>query len=400
MENESIIREYLHRSDVKYGCNPHQKTSSILTIKGYGMPFEIMNGNPGYINLLDALNSWQLVKELKEATQLPSAASFKHVSPAGAAVYVELTESEKEAYDVVGKNLSNLAVAYLRARNADPMSSFGDFMALSDEVDESTAQLIKVQVTDGIIAPGFSPAALEILKKKKNGAYTILKANIDYQPPEEEYREVFGLVLKQQRNNATYTEKSFTEIVTENKDLPPSVIRDLIVCTVALKYTQSNSVGYAVNGQVVCMGAGQQSRVDCVKLAGRKTKTWWLRQHPKVKALPLIKGTKNAQKTNARVQYIEGDMTDVEEKTWLTLFSSPPEPLTEEDRKQFLEELDGVSLSSDAFFPFRDSIDQASKYGVRYAAQPCGSIADEEVFAACNEYNMCMVKTEFRLFHH
>eukprot|EP00944_MAST-04C_sp_MAST-4C-sp1_P000067 g67.t1 len=368
-------RTYKQESVLKYGCNPHQKPATLSSIGGKDMPFDVINGRPGYINLLDAANAWQLVFELKKSLNLPAAASFKHVSPAGAAVHVPLTDDEATAYEVVGKELTPLAIAYLRARNADPMSSFGDFAAVSEIVDEATALVLKTCVCDGIVAPGYDEKALEILKGKKKGAFIILKANVDYVPPVNEYRD-----------HIPYPKYVFSLY--------------LVVASIALKYTQSNSVGYAKNGQMVGVGAGQQSRVDCVKLAGRKVSVWALRQHPKVMALKFKPGVKKQERINARVRYIEGDITRVERNDWEAKFESVPEPLTQEEKTAFMNDLTGVSLSSDAFFPFRDNIDHASKYGVKYVTQPGGSRMDDAVTAACDEYGMVQCHHGVRLFHH
>jgi len=391
-----VVRQYEHSFNLKYGVNPHQVPAAIYSLKGLPLPFKVLNGTPGYINLLDALNSWQLVKELKEATKLPAAASFKHVSPAGPAVAVPLTPEETAVFEVGDRSLTPQALAYVRARQADPMCSYGDFAALSDVVDEQTALFLKTEVSDGIIAPGFEPKALEILKQKKNGQYIVLEANIDFEPPNMEYRELYGVTFAQKRNWAKLTESNFKEIVTTEKSVSENAIRDLIVSTITLKFTQSNSVGYAINGQMIGVGAGQQSRVDCTKLAGNKVKNFHLRFHPKVKNLPFKSGAKRVDKTNARIHFIENDLTSSE----LELFDHVPQYLTEQEKLDWLTQLTGVSLSSDAFFPFRDSIDVARKLGVKYVAQPGGSIQDESVTKACNEYGMVMVTTGVRLFHH
>eukprot|EP00945_MAST-04E_sp_MAST-4E-sp1_P001281 g1281.t1 len=393
-------RQYKEIVQLKYGCNPHQKPASLNFVDGNESPFTILNGRPGYINLLDAANAWQLVLELKRSLDMPSAASFKHVSPAGAAVAVPLTPEEVTAYEVAGKNLTPLALAYLRARNADPMSSFGDFAAVSDVVDEATAMVLKTVVSDGIVAPGFEPKALEILKGKKKGAFIILQADPSFKAPELEYREVFGMGFMQKRNTELITKAKLGEPTTATKDLPDEARRDLVVASIALKYTQSNSVGYAKNGQMVGVGAGQQSRVDCVKLAGRKVNIWALRQHPKVMSLKFKSTVKKQERINARVRYIEGDITDVERKGWESQFEAVPEPLTEAEKKAFMGAFTGVSLSSDAFFPFRDNIDHASKYGVQFVAQPGGSRQDGAVTEACNEYGMVQCHHGVRLFHH
>ena len=396
-------RVYKPEFPLKYGCNPHQKPAMILSRLGSDLPFTVKNGVPGYINLLDAANAWQLVVELKQATGLAAAASFKHVSPAGAAVAVPLTDVECKAYEVTEETratLTPVALAYLRARNADPMCSFGDFSAVSDEVDEATAKYLKKEVSDGIVAPSYTPEALEILKTKKGGNFIILEATPNYHPGEVEYREVYGMTFSQKRNDIVVTKNHMEMVVTNKKDLDDGAIRDLIVASICIKYTQSNSVGFAKDGMMVGVGAGQQSRVDCVKLAGRKVATWYLRQHPKVLALPFKEGVKRQDRVNARVRYIEGDFTDEEKVRWSAQFTEAPEPLTEEDKASFLKQSTGVSISSDAFFPFRDSIDHASKLGVTYVAQPGGSVQDKQVTEACDEYGMVMCFTSTRLFHH
>ncbi|CAK9015745.1 unnamed protein product [Durusdinium trenchii] len=355
---------------------------------------------PGYINLLDAINAWQLVHELAKATGLPAAASFKHVSPAGAAIGVPLSDEEKIVYEVKDKEMTATAAAYVRARNADPMCSFGDFVAISHEVDVATAMILKIEVSDGIIAPSFVPEALEVLKAKKGGKFIVLKADPNFQYSDLEYRMVGGVGFMQKRNDALFDASKLAEVVTTQKTLPDKAQKDLILASIAIKYTQSNSVGYSKDGMMIGVGAGQQSRVDCVKLAGRKVATWWLRFHPKVKGLPFKEGVKRQDRVNARVRYIEGDMEDAEKTEWLKNFNSPPEPLTAEDKSTFLKGLDGVAISSDAFFPFRDSIDHATRLGVKYVAQPGGSVADAEVIDACNTYGMAMAFTKLRLFHH
>jgi phosphoribosylaminoimidazolecarboxamide formyltransferase/IMP cyclohydrolase len=398
-----VTRVYQPEFPLKYGCNPHQNPAQILSRLGQPLPFEVLNGVPGYINLLDAANAWQLVVELREATGLAAAGSFKHVSPAGAAVAVALTELECQAYEIAPKDAAQLtptALAYVRARNADPMCSFGDFCAVSDQVDEATAMFLKKEVSDGIIAPGYTPEALAILKAKKGGKFIILQATPDYHPGDLEYREVYGMTFCQKRNSQVITKECMSKVVTSKTDLGEDAIRDMIVASICIKYTQSNSVGFAKNGMMVGVGAGQQSRVDCVKLAGRKVTTWYLRQHPKVLALPFKEGVKRQDRVNARVRYIEGDFTDEEKVRWEAQFNQVPEPLTEEEKANFLSSASGVSISSDAFFPFRDSIDHASKLGVSYVAQPGGSVQDEQVTEACNEYGMAMCFTGIRLFHH
>jgi phosphoribosylaminoimidazolecarboxamide formyltransferase/IMP cyclohydrolase len=398
-----VTRVYKPEFPLKYGCNPQQKPAQILSRLGSDLPFHVKNGIPGYVNLLDAANAWQLVLELKHATGLAAASSFKHVSPAGAALAVPLTDVECLAYEVTPEaraSLTPAALAYLRARNADPMSSFGDFCALSDEVDEATALILKKEVSDGIIAPSYTPKALEILSAKKGGKYIILEATPNYHPGDIEYREVYGMTFSQKRNDVVITKEHMQKVVTAKKDVDDDAVRDMILASICIKYTQSNSVGFAKNGMMVGVGAGQQSRVDCVKLAGRKVTTWYLRQHPKVLALPFKEGIKRQDRVNARVRYIEGDFTAEERIRWAAQFSEVPEPLTEEEKNAFLKEATGVCLSSDAFFPFRDSIDHASKLGVAYVAQPGGSVQDGQVTEACDEYGMAMCLTDTRLFHH
>lgn len=396
-----VTRVYQPEFPLKYGCNPHQKPAQILSRLDQKLPFDVLNGTPGYINLLDAANAWQLVVELRQATGLASAASFKHVSPAGAAVAVPLTDVEYEAYEVKKDEvLTPVALAYLRARHADPMCSFGDFCAVSDQVDEATAKILKKEVSDGIVAPSYTPEALEILKGKKGGKFIILQATPDYNPGEFEYREVYGMTFSQKRNDVIVSKHHLQNVVTSKKDLDEGAQRDLILASICIKYTQSNSVGFAKNGMMVGVGAGQQSRVDCVKLAGRKVATWYLRQHPKVLGLSFKEGVKRQDRVNARVRYIEGDFTAEEKIRWEAQFATVPEPLTAEEKDAFLKESTGVAISSDAFFPFRDSIDHASKLGVSFVAQPGGSVQDAQVTEACDEYGMTMAFTSVRLFHH
>lgn len=397
-----VARIYQPEFPLKYGCNPHQKPAQILSRMGTKLPFTVLNGVPGYINLLDAANAWQLVLELKEATGLAAATSFKHVSPAGAAVAVPLKDVECAAYEIKPEDaaaLTPVALAYLRARNADPMCSFGDFCAVSDTVDEDTAKILKKEVSDGIVAPGYTPEALAILKAKKGGKFIILEAVTGYDAGEFEYREVYGMTFSQKRNNVIVGKDNMTNVVTAKK-VTDAATRDMIVASICIKYTQSNSVGFAKDGMMVGVGAGQQSRVDCVKLAGRKVSTWYLRQHPKVLALPFKEGIKRQDRVNARVRYIEGDFTAEEKVRWEAQFSEVPEPLTEEEKNEFMATSTDISISSDAFFPFRDSIDHASKLGVTYVAQPGGSVQDKNVTEACNEYGMGMCMTGIRLFHH
>lgn len=391
----------MHQFDLKYGCNPHQKPASIHSLKGQGLPFEVLNAQPGYINLLDALNAWQLVNELDQVLDLPAAASFKHLSPAGAAVGIPLDENLADVYGCKDLNLSPLATAYVRARGADPLSSLGDFIALSRKVDFSTASIIRKTTSDGIIAPGYDSDALNLIKEKKDGKYVILRADLKYIAPEIEYRELNGVVFSQLRNTIKINQNSLlAKIATKKKEIPSESVRDLIISSITLKYTQSNSVGYALDGQMIGIGAGQQSRVDCTKLAGRKTETWYLRQHPKVMGLPFLENTPSSERTNARIKFIEGEMTDNELQTWKLLFDTPVEPLTQEEKVKWMSNLKGVSLSSDAFFPFRDNIDQASKRGVSFIVQPGGSRRDNEVIEAADEYGMAMAFSGIRLFHH
>ena len=398
----SAPQNYLQQFDLKYGCNPHQKPASIHSMKGYDLPFSVLNGQPGYINLLDALNAWQLVQELDEALGLPAATSFKHVSPAGAAVSVPLDDTLLEVYDCKkNQELSSLATAYIRARGADPLSSFGDFIALSRKVDLSTAEVVREMVSDGIIAPEFDNDALILLKEKKDGKYLILAADPEFKIPELEFREVAGVGFSQLRNTIKINENTLlTKVVTKNNDFSAEARRDLVLASITLKYTQSNSVAYALNGQIIGIGAGQQSRVDCTKLAGRKVETWFMRQHPKVLNLPFHEQVSNVERINARILCIVGGMTEPELRTWQSQFSRPVEALSPTEKGEWLARLEGISLSSDAFFPFRDNIDQASKRGVDYVVQPGGSNRDKEVIAATDEYGMVMAFTGIRLFHH
>jgi len=394
-------QNYLQQFELKYGCNPHQKPAAIHSLEGLKLPFSVLNGQPGYINLLDALNAWQLVQELDEVLGLPAAASFKHVSPAGAAVSVPLNDILKEVYDCKDLELSQLATAYIRARGADPLSSFGDFISLSRKVDVNTAELIRKMVSDGIIAPGFDDDALKLLKEKKGGKYLILLADTEFRAPETEFREVYGVGFSQLRNTVKINEKSLlTGVVTKKKQLSAAARRDLILASITLKYTQSNSVAYALDGQMIGIGAGQQSRVDCTKLAGSKAETWFMRQHPKVRNLPFHEQVSNVERTNARILCIDGGMTEPELRAWKSKFSAPVEALPQEEKSTWLAKLKGVSLSSDAFFPFRDNIDQASKRGVNFIVQPGGSNRDEEVISAADEYEMVMAFSGIRLFHH
>lgn len=386
---------------IKYGCNPHQKPSKVYMKNGGKLPFEILNGNPSYINFMDALNAWQLVKELKQATGLPGAASFKHVSPAGAAVGVPLSDTLRKAYHIdEDLELTPTACAYARARGADRVSSFGDFAAISDTVDVSTAKLLASEVSDGIIAPDYDPDALEMLKAKKRGNYVIIRIDPDYTPEELETREIFGITLEQLRNNAVINKEMFNNIVTENKDLPPEAIRDLLIATITLKYTQSNSICFAYDGQVIGCGAGQQSRIHCTRLAGDKADIWMLRQHPKVLSMKFKEGLKKPSIDNAIDLYLRDNITEVELKEWETLFEEVPEKLTLKEKEDWLSNFKGIAYSSDAFIPFKDNIDRAAKSNVKYVAQPGGSVRDEDVIEACNKYGMVMCFTGIRLFHH
>lgn len=385
---------------LKYGCNPNQKPSRIYVEDGE-LPVTVLNGKPGYINFLDALNSWQLVKELKEATGLPSAASFKHVSPAGAAVGLPLSETDRKIYFVDDEELSPIACAYVRARGADRMSSYGDWAALSDVCDADTARLLKKEVSDGVIAPGFTEEALEILRQKKKGNYNVVQIDPGYVPEEIEHKQVFGITFEQGRNNIKIDESLLTNIISENKNLPENAKRDLMIALIALKYTQSNSVAYAKDGQCIGIGAGQQSRVHCVRLAGNKADNWWLRQNPKVLALPFKQGIRRADRDNTIDVYISDEYEDVlRDGTWENFFETKPEVLTKEEKKEWLSKMSGVSLASDAFFPFGDNIERAHKSGVEFIVEPGGSIRDDNVIDTCNRYNMTLVFNGVRLFHH
>ena len=385
---------------LKYGCNPNQKPSRIYMENGE-LPVTVLNGRPGYINFLDALNSWQLVKELKEATGMPAAASFKHVSPAGAAVGSPLSETERKIYFVDDENLSDIACAYVRARGADRMSSYGDWAALSDVCDADTARMIKKEVSDGVIAPGYTEEALAILKQKKNGNYNVVQIDPDYVPEEIETKQVFGITFEQGRNNIRIDETLFENIVTDNHNLPAEAKRDLIIALITLKYTQSNSVCYAKDGQVIGVGAGQQSRVHCVRLAGNKADNWWLRQCPKVLNLPFKPGIRRADRDNTIDVYISDECDDVlRDGTWENFFTEKPSVFTREERRAWLDTMSGVSLGSDAFFPFGDNIERAHKSGVEYISEPGGSILDDNVIETCNRYNITMAFSGVRLFHH
>ncbi len=387
--------------ELKYGCNPNQKPSRIYMHDGTELPVTVLNGRPGYINFLDAFNSWQLVCELKAATGLPAAASFKHVSPAGAAVATELSDTLKKIYFVDDLELSPIASAYAKARGADRMSSYGDWVALSDTCDKQTALLLQREVSDGIIAPDYTDEALEILKTKRKGTYNVVKIDTNYVPAAIERKQVYGITFEQGRNTLKIDEDMLKNIVTENKDLPESAKRDLIVALITLKYTQSNSVCYAKDGQAIGVGAGQQSRIHCTRLAGNKADIWYLRQCPKVLALPFKDTIRRPDRDNTIDVYISDDYEDVlADGVWEQFFTVKPEPLTKKEKKAWLATLDGVSLGSDAFFPFGDNIERAKRSGVQYIAQPGGSIRDDNVIDTCNKYNMTMAFTGIRLFHH
>ena len=390
--------------ELKYGCNPNQKPAKIFMSNGGELPIEILSGRPGYINFLDAFNSWQLVKELKEATGLPSATSFKHVSPTSAAVGVKLSEKLKRACfvdDIAGLDESPLACAYARARGTDRMSSFGDWIALSDVCDVTTASLIKREISDGVIAPGYTDEALAILKTKRNGNYNIVKIDPDYVPEEIEHKDVFGITFEQGRNNFKINEELLSNLVTENKEFPDEAKRDLIISLITLKYTQSNSVCYAYQGQAIGVGAGQQSRIHCTRLAGSKADTWHLRQYDKVLNLPFLPTISRPDRDNVIDGYINKNEEDVcAEGNWQKYFTERPEPLTAEEARAYLDTISGVSLGSDAFFPFGDNIERAKRSGVSYIAEPGGSIRDDVVIDTCNKYGMAMAFTGMRLFHH
>lgn len=386
---------------LKYGCNPNQIPARIYMAGGEDLPITVLNGNPGYINFLDAFNSWQLVREMKKATGLPSAASFKHVSPAGAAVASPLNATMEKVYGVEGLELSPLASAYVRARGADRMSSFGDFVALSDVCDVATARVLKHEVSDGVIAPGYEPEALEILKSKKKGRYNVIEIDPDYEPEELETKQVFGITFEQKRNNDQITEALLQNRPTKNKELPEEAVRDLLIAMIALKYTQSNSVCYVKDGQTIGVGAGQQSRVHCTRLAGDKADKWWLRQSPKVLALPFKPGLSRPETDNTIDVYTSDEAEDVlADGKWQQYFTEKPEPMTREERAAWIAQNTGVSLGSDAFFPFGDNIERAYKSGVAYIAQTGGSIRDDLVIAACDAHNITMCMTGVRLFHH
>ena len=386
--------------ELKYGCNPNQKPARIFMRDGSELPVTVLNGKPGYINFLDALNSWQLVKELKEATGLPAAASFKHVSPAGAAVGKPLTDVDRQVYFVEpDAELSPIACAYIRARGTDRMSSYGDWAALSDECDAATALYLKGEVSDGIIAPGYTPEALEILKSKKKGGYNIVQIDPSYVCPPQEYKDVFGVTFQQGHNDYKIGPELLTNIVTANHDLPESAVTDMIVALITLKYTQSNSVCYVKDGQAIGVGAGQQSRIHCTRLAGNKADIWWLRQHPKVLALPFVDGIRRPDRDNAIDIYIS-EPSFLAGELWKDYLKEKPPVLTAEDKAEWLSKTSGVTLGSDAFFPFGDNVERAKLSGVEYIVEPGGSIRDDHVIMTADKYNMVMCFTGMRLFHH
>jgi phosphoribosylaminoimidazolecarboxamide formyltransferase/IMP cyclohydrolase len=385
---------------LKYGCNPHQKPAKLLMKDNKELPFTILNGKPGYINFMDALNSWQLVKELKEATNMPSAASFKHVSPAGAAIGTPLSEDLKKACQVEGMDLTPMANAYAKARGADRMSSFGDWAAMSDTVDKETALILKREVSDGVIAPDYTDEALKILKEKRNGNYNVIKMDTDYIPEEIEQKDIFGVILEQKRNDAVIGSDLIGNIVTAKKEIPESAKLDMLISLITLKYTQSNSVCYAYDGQAIGVGAGQQSRIHCTRLAGSKADIWYLRQHPKVLGLKFKETAGRPERDNTIDQYLRDDITEAEMRIWQDILEEIPDRLTASEKADWLKGFSGVSLGSDAFFPFRDNIDRANMSGVKFIVQPGGSVRDDIVIDACNEYGIVMACNGLRLFHH
>ena len=391
----------MNSMELKYGCNPNQKPARVFMKDGQDLPFTVLNGRPGYINLLDAFNSWQLVRELREATGLPAAASFKHVSPAGAAVAVPLSETLKKMYFVEGIELTPMATAYIRARGADRMSSYGDFAALSDECDAATARFLAREVSDGVIAPSYSAEALEILKTKRKGNYLVIQMNPDYKAPELETKEVFGVTFEQKRNDIKITEELFNNIPTKNKNITDEAKRDLLIALITLKYTQSNSVCYAKDGQAIGIGAGQQSRVHCTRLAGNKADIWHLRQAPQVLNLPFKPDVRRPDRDNAIDVYISDEYMDLlGGDDWKRVFTEKPPVFTKEEKDAWLAQVKGVALGSDAFFPFGDNIERAHKSGVEFVAQSGGSIRDDNVIETCDKYNMAMALVGIRLFHH
>jgi phosphoribosylaminoimidazolecarboxamide formyltransferase / IMP cyclohydrolase len=389
-DNEIILR---------YGFNPHQKPARVYTKKG-SLPFRVLNGAPGFINMLDALNSWQLVRELKTALKLPAAASFKHVSPAGAAVGIALNDVLRKAYFVDDMESSLLMDAYARARGADRVSSYGDFAALSDTVDVPTARLISREVSDGCIAPGYEKDALDILKSKKGGKYLVIEMSTDYAPEDTETREVFGIEMEQKRNNWVAAPEILNNVVTKKKEFPPSAVRDLVVCTATIKYTQSNTIGFAVDGQAIGIGAGQQSRIHCTRLAGEKADRWYLRQHPKVLEIKFKNGVARAEKNNAIDLFLQERVNKFEMENLKAAMEKVPNQLSYKEKREWLDNLKGVSLSSDGMIPFRDTIDRAHESGVEFVVQPGGSIRDDDTITACNDYGMVMAYSGVRLFHH
>ena len=400
MKRQEEIR--MKELELKYGCNPNQKPSKIYMADGSDLPIKVLMGRPGYINFLDAFNGWQLVRELKEATGLPAATSFKHVSPAGAAIGLPMSDVLKKIYwvDDMG-DLSPLACAYARARGADRMSSFGDFIALSDVCDKDTAMLIKREVSDGVIAPGYSEEALEILAQKKKGNYNVIQIDENYVPAKLEHKQVFGVTFEQGRQDLKIDDELLSNIVTKNKDIPQNALNDLKISLITLKYTQSNSVCYVKDGQAIGIGAGQQSRVHCTRLAGQKADNWWLRQCPKVLNLPFIEGIRRADRDNAIDVYIGDEYMDVlADVAWQKVFTEKPEVFTREEKRAWLDQMQDVTLGSDAFFPFSDNIERAHKSGVKYIAEPGGSVRDDLVIETCDKYNMAMAFTGIRLFHH
>jgi phosphoribosylaminoimidazolecarboxamide formyltransferase/IMP cyclohydrolase len=384
---------------LRYGTNPHQQPARALVASGQ-LPFQVLNGSPGYINLLDALNSWQLVRELRQTLDMPAAASFKHVSPAGAAVAAPLNDVLQQAYFVRDLDLSPLATAYARARGADRISSFGDWVALSDRVDVATARLLRREVSDGVVAPGYEPEALELLRQKQGGRYCVLQMDATYDPPAQEVHEVFGITLEQRRNDRVASEDQLEHLLTQKKDLPDSAKRDLLVALTAVKYTQSNSMGLAVDGQMIGIGAGQQSRIHCTRLAASKADTWYLRQHPRVLGLRFRDGLGRPERDNAIDGFLRDDLSPAEEEVWRQAFGEVPERFTPKERREWLSGLTDVAMASDAFIPFRDNADRAAMSGVRYVVQPGGSVRDGDVVAACDQYGMVMAVSGVRLFHH
>lgn len=384
---------------LRYGCNPHQAPARVFT-SDRPLPIRVLSGAPGYINLLDALNAWQLVRELRASLKLPAATSFKHVSPAGAAVAVPMNDAVKRASFVDDLELSPLATAYARARGADRLCSFGDWAALSDVVDVATANVLKREVSDGVIAPGYEPAALEILRSKRNGTYCVLEIDPNWEAPESESREVLGITFEQRRNQIIPGPEHLANIVTKNRDLPEAAVRDLLLALITLKYTQSNSVCFAYEGQAIGIGAGQQSRIHCTRLAGSKADRWFLRQHPATLSLPFKPGVGRPEQNNAIDLYLEDALSPAEESAWLDFFTTPPRRLMAEEKRAWLAQQKGVSVASDAFFPFRDNIDRASQSAVKYISQPGGSVRDDVVIQAANEYDMVMAFSKLRLFHH